>query len=229
MDRIKFIPKKRIENIVQNDLQRYSWLTKKKNLSFPLDPRDIFEVLYGLETIYIDFDSIGLRESAKEGILGAISVRYKKILVHTGQIYPGGPLVSKEIQRFSVGHEGAHYVLHHFTPEAAAGSQTELFSPHIFLRKKMSNFICSSKTKYNPIEFQANYYAACLLVPKDKLFELIPCKSIDLQKWSDSLCKNFGVSRQCLEYRLNTLGIKCKNRRYPEEYRQLDLFYNANR
>lgn len=229
MDKIKYIPKTRIENIVRSELHKYLWLTNKKRLSFPLDPEDVFKVLYDLETIYVDFDSVGLREPNKEQVLGAISVRYKKILVHTGQIYPGGPLVSKEIKRFSVAHEGSHYLLHHFNTEILPGTQMELFSPQLLLRKNKNNFVCGSYLKYDPLEFQANYCGASLLIPKDHLLETISSlKLIDLQKWGNSLCNKFGVSRKCLECRLNSLRIKCKNARYIKGYHQLSLNFQNN-
>lgn len=88
-------------------------------------------------------------------------------------------------QRFTIAHEIGHYVLHNDMISKQEGN--------IFYRDQIHS--------KQPIETQANRFAAALLLPKDKI----------LQDWA--LVKNvvilaaqYNVSIETLKYRLNDLG-----------------------
>lgn len=58
-------------------------------------------------------------------------------------------------------------------------------------------------------DYEANVFAVCLLIPKDKLIEELDKMEFDLgdEKNNDlkKLCKTFGVSVQAMAFRLSIL------------------------
>lgn len=217
MVKARFLPQHTVEEIATNDLQRYLWLSGKKELKFPLDLEGIFRVLFDLETVYFDFDSIGLCAPNGQRILGVLYPSEKKIAIHTGRVKPPALLASKEIQRFSLAHEGAHYCLH-YSPDS---NQVEFFSSRHFLEKSEEYVPYTdppiSASHY--LEVQANQYADALLMPREHLIKAIDdvsrsllaiysTKIIDFKRLSEPLSEKFGVSKTCLRNRLQKVGIK---------------------
>ncbi len=101
-----------------------------------------------------------------------------------------GPLIqyrsteSNVRQRFTIAHELGHFVLGH------GGAYRD--SPDEF-----------SLTNHNPLEIEANRFAAELLMPEDVLSYLVVKKGInDIAKLADML----QVSQVAMQYRLKNLG-----------------------
>ncbi|MDY0204822.1 MAG: ImmA/IrrE family metallo-endopeptidase [Desulfovibrio desulfuricans] len=86
-------------------------------------------------------------------------------------------------QRFSVAHEIGHCVLGH-------GS-----SPR-------DNQAAYNQQNYSKKEFQANIFAAELLMPKDAMQVMVEIRGMKLA----TLCETFGVSEEAMTIRLRSLG-----------------------
>jgi Zn-dependent peptidase ImmA (M78 family) len=67
--------------------------------------------------------------------------------------------------RFTLGHEGGHWRLHRwiFTKNPAQGA--------LFGGPEAPSFICRSSEEKRPEEWQADFYASCLLMPRDLVIE----------------------------------------------------------
>ncbi len=92
-------------------------------------------------------------------------------------------------QRFTLGHELAHYVLHK--------SDSDNFTDTILFRG-LSN---------DNIERAANDFASRLLMPEDKVKHLINNEQV---RSIDELANRFGVSAAAMLYRVKQLGYKTK-------------------
>ena len=86
-------------------------------------------------------------------------------------------------QRFSVAHELGHCLLGH-------GS-----SPR-------DNNARYNQTNYSPQEYQANVFAAELLMPRDAMRVMVEHRAMSLAE----LCGTFGVSEAAMTIRLRSLG-----------------------
>jgi len=90
-----------------------------------------------------------------------------------------------ERQRFTIAHELGHYFLHH-----DSNSETDA--------------IISFRGERNNLEFQADQFAAELLMPPGRLKE--EYKKLSVPSIS-ALAKKFNVSNAAMHYRLDTLGM----------------------
>ncbi len=112
--------------------------------------------------------------------------------------------------RFTIAHEIGHVVFH--VPKPSDGVQLTLLgmdkSTSIFCREQ--DFQVSEK--FNQIEWQANYFASCLLMPRHHVLEAIkqffrtkgkaPSFTYTLKDAIPELAKQFGVSNLAMQYRL---------------------------
>lgn len=111
--------------------------------------------------------------------------------------------------RFTIAHEIGHVVFH--VPKPSDGVQLTLLgmdkSTSIFCREQ--DFQVSEK--FNLIEWQANYFASCLLIPRYPILEAIKpfYGSKGIQRYAFNmteavpvLAKQFRVSNQAMKYRL---------------------------
>lgn len=100
---------------------------------------------------------------------------------------------SEKRERFSIAHELGHYFIHHI-------QDLELTKSATYLRDKLSS------TGVNDKEIEANYFAACLLMPEEKIKELVNF-NISFDKNVEKLSKDFNVSETAMAIRLNKLGF----------------------
>jgi Zn-dependent peptidase ImmA (M78 family) len=160
----------------------------------PVPIEEIAELLLGL-----DFDWGPIVEQAGEPILGCLHPERKSILLnetrrgHFDQ-YPGS-------LEFTIAHEIGHYVLHLVEPH---GSQQELplgddIDTSLYHRQGRN-----AATERR--EFQANKFAACLLMPRHLLRAAISDR--DICDWDSlrQLARRFKVSLTALRIRLEDLG-----------------------
>ena len=113
-------------------------------------------------------------------------------------------------KNFTISHELGHYFLNH---PLKSGN----------LIDKVINEECSSK---EPMEYEADYFATCLLMPEEKLTRAIKSilfsiynkvvntpiviNSNNYKTWAiinAELTKRYGVSETALRYRLNSLNL----------------------
>ena len=193
-----------IEAEVLKLLKIYRYKKNLNNIYYPLDLEDFFKVVFGLETRYESFSEKRLWEEGEEPKLAALFVKSETITINTDPI--GGRPLPRESQRFSLAHEGAHFIRSIRMGEAP--------TQPIFFRKKQLR---------NVEEAVVDYWAGALLMPKPELTDKIEKFSeqkinlnfvADLSEIGKRLCKYFGASRQALEIRLRQIGIKSKNTLY---------------
>ena len=112
----------------------------------------------------------------KEDVLGATYVNSRMICINEKLLddKAEGRLI------FTCAHEAGHWVLHRRFVSVAGRSEGQ--SDYI---------ICRAKNAREPIEWQADYFAACLLMPekdvKDTFFEVFGEKSIVLENIKSSI------------------------------------------
>jgi Zn-dependent peptidase ImmA (M78 family) len=194
----KFIPgfKPEVEAAVLRFIKIYRIRKNFKKVTFPLDSKDFFQTVFGLKTCRESFFKKGWSKSAGDQKLAALIIKENKIYINEDLDKNGipFPLIN---ERFSLAHEGAHFILCKENPD---------FSDQpIFFR---------SKDLHNPEERIVNYWAGAFLMPKpaltSKVEPRIKEEVLDLSKHATDLCKEFGVSRKALEIRLTQIGIKFK-------------------
>jgi Zn-dependent peptidase ImmA (M78 family) len=103
-------------------------------------------------------------------------------------------------QRFTVAHELAHLHLHR-----------EHISKNVHVDKRFAesmlrrDAVASEGTE--GLEIDANQFAAALLMPKDKLIELLGTTQLDIEDEQalEELAKKFKVSKATLQYRIRNL------------------------
>lgn len=91
-------------------------------------------------------------------------------------------------QRFTLAHELAHYVLHK--------SESESFIDTVFFRG----------ASVNNFEYAANEFAAKLLMPENKVREVVRSGTTNIK----ALAESFGVSVAAMLYRVKQLGFRTK-------------------
>ena len=104
-------------------------------------------------------------------------------------------------RRYSVAHELGHAILH---PDAGDFADSGKELTVLYRRAEDGYELADPANKARRRrEIQANIFAACLLIPRDMLAEVLE----DTDDISD-LTRIFGVSRQTLGIRLSDLGIE---------------------
>lgn len=91
-------------------------------------------------------------------ILGAMYFDERRIVIDQSLDPEENPSIEARY-RFTLAHEGGHWQLHRKL-FARNSAQTTLF------QEGPPSFVCRSTDETVPVEWQANYYAACLLMPR---------------------------------------------------------------
>lgn len=91
-------------------------------------------------------------------ILDAMYFNQRRIVIDQSLDPEENPAIEARY-RFTLAHEGGHWRLHRQL-FARNPAQTALF------QEAPPSFVCRSTDEAVPVEWQANYYAACLLMPK---------------------------------------------------------------
>ena len=186
-----------IEQQVNYDLMAYQKIIKKP-IEWPIDLEFFVKSLWDLD---VDYQDEIKDKNSNENIVGCLLVKSKLIQINLQENKTEGRT------NFTIAHEAGHASLH---STLSMSSTTNEIDESIYCRE--------SDKKQNDkwrIEQQANHYACCLLMRKQKLFNLIDSNSVlDLDLKSDELMKSFAVSRYALELRLHKLGFKTMNNKY---------------
>jgi len=155
--------------------------------------------------------------SADSEVLGEANFQRNTIT-----IYPHG---NYHRERFTIAHEIGHFYLEHGKYlHSDSVLESDLF---VDGEENKDNF-------YRSLEFQANTFASCLLLPKDNLIRKIseirndlgingmshgfvyvddqPCNFIDYSHIMNQLSGHFQVSKQAIEIRLKNLNLLTDNR-----------------
>jgi Zn-dependent peptidase ImmA (M78 family) len=106
-------------------------------------------------------------------------------------------------QRFTVAHELAHLHLHR-----------EHISRNVHVDKRFAESILRrdavAATGTERLEIDANQFAAALLIPKEKLEELLSITQLDIEDEQalEHLARKFKVSKATLQYRIRNLSTE---------------------
>lgn len=96
-------------------------------------------------------------------------------------------------QRFTIAHEIGHLVLH---------EQENFFVDRLFRRD------AKSSEAVDPIEIEANKFAAALIMPEDFLRDDIARETLPLTSDAvERLARQYQVSQQAMTFRLDNLGL----------------------
>ena len=196
----------------------------------PIPVEEIIERALGLQLLYDDLEEkLGSRD-----ILGAIYVHAKLICINERMFEHSseGRLV------FTCGHEAGHWVLHR--KYAAVGSQKD---------GQSASVVCHLKDAGKAIEWQADYFASCLLMPEKEIRKAfhevcslepivvrnvrsdsvqgMRCAEPFVEQWpyiAAAMCEAGGfsnVSRQAMVIRLQDLGLLVNRTRKRMDWQSL--------
>ena len=161
------------------EIEDYAWQIRKH---FGLEKINYFPILPFLELaitrLYPDFDYVIEETSSMGSIEGMNCLGERKIILPESvyeEAHGGGGRA-----RFTIAHEIGHFFLH--PKERLSLNRSQL---------KLAAFI-------DP-EWQANEFAACLLMPKELI---AACHDVN------TVVEAFGVSAAAAEYRMRRLGKK---------------------
>lgn len=176
-----FIPRPQIE------AQALKVLHQTQTLQIPI-PVEVTAVRLGL-----DVESVALGS----GVSGVLIVEDGKGIIGFNEDH------AYVRQRFTIGHELGHYLLHRNNVDKTLFIDTTKFVS-VYLRDSNS----SNGDKWQ--EIQANQFSAALLMPKHLIEKEISQPEYDLLDVDDLcllLAERFQVSTQAMSYRLGILGL----------------------
>ena len=184
----RFIPKKSIEKATIQILQGIENIPNYQ-LKLPIDASRIAEFL-GLDVVW---DRI---PNDEKGVIAARILPLEK-LIEINELIPelrGG------FGESTIAHEIGHWVLHidqNRVNQCLLGEKPMI---------KVDPLLCRNEVNLNGIEWQAQYFASCLLMPRFKLQEI--CYNRNLQQWKElyNIAEELGVTISNLIHRLKDLG-----------------------
>jgi len=121
-----------------------------RRVSPPIPVEDMIERFLDLSLSYEDLEAkLGI-----DDVLGATYVDSKRIVINERLLgdRDEGRLI------FTCAHESGHWTLHRNLVQAAAG-----------LNRRKEAIVCRSNDGRAPIEWQADYFATCLLMPEEEM------------------------------------------------------------
>jgi len=172
--------------------------------------------IVSLEKIYkpIQELAVSIRKCRPDNILGKITFRPIEIVIYTDPI-------SRKRQRFTLAHELGHYFLNHSEFMNGEYCEEEDFNFDDFPSIGIKDII--------RMEWQSNYFASCILLPKKYFLEefiklsikydvkdrgygflFLDNQQVNISTFmaiSDELKKYFDVSRIAVKFRLKQLGL----------------------
>ena len=139
----------------------------------------------------------------RQGNIAAMIIPVKKIVYINEDIsaLEGG------FGQSTIAHEIGHWILH--IDRQAVGEYIDREAKG--MKIEVQPFLCRSEQTARGIEWQAQYFAGCLLMPEYKLVEAKQRR--DLRNWNHlyAIADEFGVTISNLVYRLKSLGLIIKN------------------
>jgi len=162
-----FIPKTEIEAQADNILKKV-----KANRRRPLKNCDIAEAAADYFDLAIEWTDI---KPDQEGEIAAMIIPTEKKIILNEDVkflkdYQNSSLAKEGFKNSSLAHEIGHFVLHinqtavsHFLARINQGDSLETIQP----------FLCRTVDSSQRIEWQAQYFASCLLMPMSELEKAI--------------------------------------------------------
>ena len=158
---------------------------------FPLDASRVAEFL-GLDVVW---DSIPADE---QGIVAARILPLERLI----EINEDIPQLRGGFGESTIAHEIGHWTLHINQEEVARLSRLGKKG----LKIPVKPLLCRNNTDLVGIEWQAQYFASCLLMPQYRLLSVI--KNKDITQWQHlyQIAEELGITISNLTYRLQNLG-----------------------
>jgi Zn-dependent peptidase ImmA (M78 family) len=199
----RFIPKQEIETKATKVLQQMERVPHYAP-KFPLDASRVAEFL-GLDVVW---DKI---ESDAKGTIAARILPLDRLI----EINEDIPKLRGGFGESTIAHEIGHWLLH-INPEAVNSLLQRRQQGQIV---RVEPLLCRNETQLVGIEWQAQYFASCLLMPQYKLEEV--CQGRNLTKWRHlyEITEVLGVTISNLIHRLKDLGWIS----LPENSRQIEV------
>ena len=148
--KVPWISKEKIALKATDLIEKFQTLAKYE-VKPPIPVEDIIERYLGLRLLYNDLTKVFGRD-----VLGAVYVESKAICINERLFESSseGRLV------FTIAHEVGHWVLHrqYATEQSTAGA-------------KNPSIVCKPGNAKEPIEWQADYFSSCLLMPEKEIRE----------------------------------------------------------
>ncbi len=186
----RFISPLEIEGKALNILQEMK-KTSHYQPEFPLDASCVAEFL-GLDVVW---DTI---PSDSQGKIAARILPLEKLI----EINEDIPQLKEGFGESTIAHEIGHWVLH--INQEEVDRSLRMLNKGINIQ--VPPLLCRSEDQLEGIEWQAQYFASCLLMPQFILINNV--KNVDLTKWKNlyKLAEKFGVTISNLTHRLKNLG-----------------------
>jgi Zn-dependent peptidase ImmA (M78 family) len=144
--KVPWIPKERIEHSALGIIADYQDMIGH-TMRTPIPVEDIIERYLKVNLSFEDLEE----KLGMEDVLGATFVKPRLICINEKLLENN----SEGRLRFTCAHEVGHWVLHRQFINVAAKSGPQ-----------KNDIICRIKNSRHPIEWQADYFAACLLMPE---------------------------------------------------------------
>jgi Zn-dependent peptidase ImmA (M78 family) len=227
--KVPWLPKKTIQRLATHVIDAY----EKKIACIgkpPIPVEDIIERGLNLKLAFIDFQ----KELGISGVLGATYIDQRLICANQNLLKSG----TEGRLNFTFAHEIAHWVLHRQLVVSTYGA-----------RCYRSRILCRTSDRKKPIEWQADYFASCLLMPEDwinrgfqKVYGSKPLKICNIEStfngpiyyepcvnnWcliADAVRKAGGfsnVSKEAMMIRLQDLGLVINETATPMGWRRAE-------
>jgi Zn-dependent peptidase ImmA (M78 family) len=186
----RYLAKDKIENIATN-----LRLQVEKKRSRPLRADSVAEAIadeldLGVVWEYIPADETG-------NIAAMIFPTQKEIIINANI-----PALKGGFGQSTIAHEIGHWILH--INQETLEKYSNKFDKNI--KTEIKPFLCRSVQSLNGVEWQAQYFASCLLMPEYKLIESI--RGRDLTNWKHlyAIANELGVTISNLTTRLKSIN-----------------------
>ena len=220
--KVIFLRKSEIENEALRLIHEYG--QKFGAITGPPIPMD--EIVDSHLNIRLDYKDLNVGKTRKI-VLGSLNIETNSLVVDDSldpELFP-----HKEGRyRFTLAHEAGHWVLHR--PQLIV----EREQPSLFGTVVIEPIVCRTTSKKKPIEWQADNFAAYLLMPKEMVFQVWRDRFGDLKPYvaegeianlsarfclgenetptvsiAKEIAEIFKVSGQSMQIRLAELGLVC--------------------
>lgn len=193
MERNKFITLDEVRDITADILSHTGYSLQWSGSIEAVPIEDIIDIDYGLEVKWGDLDHV-----SDEPVMAALYPRSRKIVLNSS--FKDSFKEKYGTMMFSLAHEFGHWILH---AEDKMGLQNTLFENDVFY--------CRSNVRKSRIEYQADLFAGCLLMPVEIITPLIQdmWNNAKLITWEQlyRIASEFQVSISALTTRLNQLNL----------------------
>lgn len=204
---VRYRSDKEIEGEAQHLIDQYAQ-AKQWRAASPIPIEKLIIFLDLRQEIHDLYNFRGVERDGQGDLLGALCFSTRTIHVHQGidpEDHPG----QEGRFNFTLGHEVGHWVLHRdeFISES---KQQSLFSGEI-----LTDIVCRQSDKAVRIEFQANRFASCLLLPRklvtkvwrDRLGSNKTMTSEERERAIRVVARQFCTSVEATRIRVNELGL----------------------